>query len=229
MSVAPPTAGGHLAILRDAGSIDSSQAGRTATHELTQAGTLGATPGLSQRVLRPSRIDHGPPDPGAPAGAGAVRADDALPPTPGSARDRSCRGEGGAVSCRSRQQTKPPPSRRPRPVGRAVRSGGPGTGSVPADRAKRSRSAQQASGSGTRPARRPGRHGRSGQRSTGPLVSVALGTEPDRPSGQAQATPRVVRAARWAGFSLSRRWRVLEYQMPSLWSCCSPSVWRVSM
>ncbi|MDN3250804.1 DUF5937 family protein [Streptomyces mutabilis] len=38
VGVTPPTASEHLAILRDAGLIDSSRAGRTATHELTQAG-----------------------------------------------------------------------------------------------------------------------------------------------------------------------------------------------
>ncbi|MFE7130982.1 DUF5937 family protein [Streptomyces sp. NPDC057638] len=38
VSVAAPTAGEHLAILRDAGLIDSSRAGRTVTHELTEAG-----------------------------------------------------------------------------------------------------------------------------------------------------------------------------------------------
>ncbi|WP_318213268.1 DUF5937 family protein [Streptomyces sp. SCL15-6] len=38
VSVTPPTASEHLAILRDAGLIDSSRAGRTATHELTKAG-----------------------------------------------------------------------------------------------------------------------------------------------------------------------------------------------
>ncbi|MGW7261419.1 DUF5937 family protein [Streptomyces sp. NPDC054834] len=38
VNVTTPTASEHLAILRDAGLIDSSRAGRTATHELTQAG-----------------------------------------------------------------------------------------------------------------------------------------------------------------------------------------------
>lgn len=38
VSVTPPTASEHLGILRDAGLIDSSRAGRTATHELTKAG-----------------------------------------------------------------------------------------------------------------------------------------------------------------------------------------------
>lgn len=38
VSVTPPTASEHLAILRDAGLIESSRAGRTATHELTAAG-----------------------------------------------------------------------------------------------------------------------------------------------------------------------------------------------
>ncbi|MFI7030388.1 DUF5937 family protein [Microbispora rosea] len=38
VSVTAPTASEHLAILRDAGLIDSTRAGRTATHELTEAG-----------------------------------------------------------------------------------------------------------------------------------------------------------------------------------------------
>ncbi len=38
VSVTAPTASEHLAILRDAGLIESSRAGRTATHELTEAG-----------------------------------------------------------------------------------------------------------------------------------------------------------------------------------------------
>ncbi len=38
VSVTPPTASEHLAILRDAGLIDTSRTGRTATHELTIAG-----------------------------------------------------------------------------------------------------------------------------------------------------------------------------------------------
>lgn len=38
VNVTPPTASEHLAVLRDAGLIDSSRSGRTATHELTQAG-----------------------------------------------------------------------------------------------------------------------------------------------------------------------------------------------
>lgn len=38
VSVTAPTASEHLAILRDAGLIDSTRAGRTATHELTAAG-----------------------------------------------------------------------------------------------------------------------------------------------------------------------------------------------
>ncbi|WP_217709072.1 ArsR/SmtB family transcription factor [Nonomuraea rhodomycinica] len=38
VNVTAPTASEHLAILRDAGLIDSSRAGRTATHELTTAG-----------------------------------------------------------------------------------------------------------------------------------------------------------------------------------------------
>ncbi|MEU6847862.1 DUF5937 family protein [Streptomyces sp. NPDC046716] len=38
MGVTPPTASEHLTILRDAGLIDSSRAGRTTTHELTEAG-----------------------------------------------------------------------------------------------------------------------------------------------------------------------------------------------
>ncbi|MEU0567280.1 DUF5937 family protein [Nonomuraea sp. NPDC005983] len=38
VGVTVPTASEHLAILRDAGLIDSSRAGRTATHELTKAG-----------------------------------------------------------------------------------------------------------------------------------------------------------------------------------------------
>jgi DNA-binding transcriptional ArsR family regulator len=38
VGVTPPTASEHLAILRGAGLIDSSRAGRTAIHELTQAG-----------------------------------------------------------------------------------------------------------------------------------------------------------------------------------------------
>ena len=38
VGVTPPTASEHLAILRDSGLIDSSRAGRTATHELTEAG-----------------------------------------------------------------------------------------------------------------------------------------------------------------------------------------------
>ncbi|MEU1371749.1 DUF5937 family protein [Streptomyces sp. NPDC005803] len=38
VNVTPPTASEHLAILRDAGLIDSSRSGRTATHELTKAG-----------------------------------------------------------------------------------------------------------------------------------------------------------------------------------------------
>jgi DNA-binding transcriptional ArsR family regulator len=38
MGVTTPTASEHLAILRNAGLIDSSRAGRTATHELTNAG-----------------------------------------------------------------------------------------------------------------------------------------------------------------------------------------------
>jgi DNA-binding transcriptional ArsR family regulator len=38
MSVTTPTASEHLAILRNAGLIDSIRTGRTATHELTQAG-----------------------------------------------------------------------------------------------------------------------------------------------------------------------------------------------
>ncbi|MER6853805.1 DUF5937 family protein [Streptomyces flaveolus] len=44
VNVTPPTASEHLAILRDAGLIDSSRSGRTATHELTAAGRalLGA-------------------------------------------------------------------------------------------------------------------------------------------------------------------------------------------
>lgn len=38
VEVTPPTASEHLAILREAGLIDTSRAGRTATHELTEAG-----------------------------------------------------------------------------------------------------------------------------------------------------------------------------------------------
>lgn len=38
VGVTPPTASEHLTILRDAGLIDSSRTGRTATHELTPAG-----------------------------------------------------------------------------------------------------------------------------------------------------------------------------------------------
>ncbi|WP_338704014.1 DUF5937 family protein (plasmid) [Streptomyces sp. Q6] len=38
VNVAPPTASEHLAVLRDAGLIDSIRSGRTATHELTEAG-----------------------------------------------------------------------------------------------------------------------------------------------------------------------------------------------
>ncbi|GAT65348.1 arsR family transcriptional regulator [Planomonospora sphaerica] len=38
VGVTAPTASEHLAILRDAGLIDSSRTGRTATHELTEAG-----------------------------------------------------------------------------------------------------------------------------------------------------------------------------------------------
>jgi DNA-binding transcriptional ArsR family regulator len=38
VSVTNPTASEHLAVLRDAGLIDTSRAGRTATHELTDAG-----------------------------------------------------------------------------------------------------------------------------------------------------------------------------------------------
>ncbi|WP_425489894.1 winged helix-turn-helix domain-containing protein [Nocardioides ungokensis] len=40
VNVTPPTASEHLAILRDAGLIDSSRAGRTATHELTNVGRV---------------------------------------------------------------------------------------------------------------------------------------------------------------------------------------------
>lgn len=38
VDVTPPTASEHLAILRNAGLIDTSRTGRTATHELTEAG-----------------------------------------------------------------------------------------------------------------------------------------------------------------------------------------------
>ena len=38
VNVAPPTASEHLAVLRDAGLIDSVRSGRTTTHELTEAG-----------------------------------------------------------------------------------------------------------------------------------------------------------------------------------------------
>ncbi|GLW75081.1 transcriptional regulator [Kitasatospora phosalacinea] len=40
VGVTPPTASEHLAILRDAGLIDSSRVGRTVTHELTEAGRV---------------------------------------------------------------------------------------------------------------------------------------------------------------------------------------------
>lgn len=38
VNVTPPTASEHLAVLREAGLIDSSRSGRTTTHELTQTG-----------------------------------------------------------------------------------------------------------------------------------------------------------------------------------------------
>lgn len=38
MGISPPTASEHLAVLRSAGLIDTTRAGRTATHELTSAG-----------------------------------------------------------------------------------------------------------------------------------------------------------------------------------------------
>ncbi|MGW1128031.1 winged helix-turn-helix domain-containing protein [Streptomyces sp. NPDC002526] len=38
VSVTPPTASEHLAILRDAGLVERSRAGRAAVYELTEAG-----------------------------------------------------------------------------------------------------------------------------------------------------------------------------------------------